>query len=61
LFEPQTRTMTEEKRERLRQLVPVRRFGMSIEAAQAALYLDSPLAGFVTGECLNLSGGRFMD
>lgn len=61
LFEPQTRMMTEEKRERLRQLVPVRRFGMSIEAAQAALYLASPLAGFVTGECLNLSGGRFMD
>lgn len=61
LFEPQTRTMTEEKRERLRQQVPVGRFGMSIEAAHAVLYLASPLAGFVTGECLNLSGGRFMD
>jgi 3-oxoacyl-[acyl-carrier protein] reductase len=61
LFEPQTLTMTEEKRERLRRQVPVGRFGKSIEAAHAVLYLASPLAGFVTGECLNLSGGRFMD
>ncbi|MBF9033924.1 SDR family oxidoreductase [Rhodobacterales bacterium HKCCE2091] len=61
LFEPQTRTMTEEKRERLRGQVPVGRFGRSVEAAHAVLYLASPLAGFVTGECLNLSGGRFMD
>jgi 3-oxoacyl-[acyl-carrier protein] reductase len=61
LFEPQTRTMTEEKRERLRRQVPVGRFGRSEEAAHAVLYLASPLAGFVTGECLNLSGGRFMD
>ena len=61
LFEPQTRTMTEEKRERLRGQIPVRRFGKSVEAAHAVLYLASPLAGFVTGECLNLSGGRFMD
>lgn len=61
LFEPQTRTMTEEKRQRLRGQIPVGRFGKSVEAAHAVLYLASPLAGFVTGECLNLSGGRFMD
>jgi 3-oxoacyl-[acyl-carrier protein] reductase len=61
LFEPQTRTMTEEKRARLRHQIPVGRFGKSVEAAHAVLYLASPLAAFVTGECLNLSGGRFMD
>lgn len=61
LFEPQTATMPQEKQDRLRGEVPVRRFGRSEEAAHAALYLASPLAGFVTGECLNLSGGRFMD
>ncbi|WP_421949977.1 SDR family NAD(P)-dependent oxidoreductase [Pelagibacterium sp.] len=61
LFEPQTATMPQEKQDRLRGEVPVRRFGRSEEAAHAVLYLASPMAGFVTGECLNLSGGRFMD
>jgi len=61
LFETQAATMTDEKRNRLRGQIPVGRFGTSEEAAHAVLYLTSPLAGFVTGECLNLSGGRFMD
>lgn len=61
LFEAQTATMAAEKRDRLRTQIPVGRFGYNEEAAHAALYLASPLAGFVTGECLNLSGGRFMD
>lgn len=61
LFEPQTRTMTEEKRAGLLKGIPVGRFGRSEEAAHAVLFLASRQAGFVTGECLNLSGGRFMD
>jgi 3-oxoacyl-[acyl-carrier protein] reductase len=61
LFEPQTATMPLEKQEKLRAQIPVGRFGYSEEAAHAVLFLASPLAGFVTGECLNLSGGRFMD
>ena len=61
LFEAQTVTMPQDKQDRLRRQIPVGRFGYNQEAAHAALYLASPLAGFVTGECLNLSGGRFMD
>lgn len=61
LFEAQTVTMPQEKQDRLRAQIPVGRFGYNEEAAHAALYLASPLSGFVTGECLNLSGGRFMD
>jgi 3-oxoacyl-[acyl-carrier protein] reductase len=61
LFEPQTRTMTEEKRAGLLKGIPVGRFGRSEEAAHAVVFLASRQAGFVTGECLNLSGGRFMD
>lgn len=61
LFEPQTATMPPEKQARLRAQIPVGRFGYSEEAAHAVLFLASPLAGYVTGECLNLSGGRFMD
>lgn len=61
LFEPQVKTMTEEKRAGLKKAIPVGRFGLSVEAAHAVLFLASRNAGFVTGECLNLSGGRFMD
>ncbi len=61
LFEPQVKTMSEEKRAGLLKAIPVGRFGRSDEAAHAVLFLASRRAGFVTGECLNLSGGRFMD
>ena len=61
LFAPQVATMTEEKRARLRAGVPVGRFGESAEAAHAVLFLAARAGGYVTGECLNLSGGRFMD
>jgi NAD(P)-dependent dehydrogenase (short-subunit alcohol dehydrogenase family) len=61
LFEPQTAAMTDEKRTKLRAAVPVGRFGRSEEAANAVRYLAHADAGYVTGECLNLSGGRFMD
>lgn len=61
LFEPQTATMAEAKRERLRGEVPVGRFGRVEEAAHAVLFLVDPDAAYMTGECLNLSGGRFMD
>jgi NAD(P)-dependent dehydrogenase (short-subunit alcohol dehydrogenase family) len=61
LFEPEVAAMSEEKRFGLKNGIPVGRFGRSEEAAHAVLFLASPNAGFVTGECLNLSGGRFMD
>jgi len=61
LFEPQVASMSEEKRATLKRGIPVGRFGRSEEAAHAVLFLASSNAGFVTGECLNLSGGRFMD
>ncbi len=41
--------------------IPVGRVGKSREAAHAALFLASQDAGYVTGETMNLSGGRFMD
>jgi NAD(P)-dependent dehydrogenase (short-subunit alcohol dehydrogenase family) len=41
--------------------IPVGRVGRSEEAAHAVLYLASDKGGYVTGETLNLSGGRFMD
>jgi len=41
--------------------IPVGRVGRAQEAAAAALFLASRLSGYITGETLNMSGGRFMD
>jgi NAD(P)-dependent dehydrogenase (short-subunit alcohol dehydrogenase family) len=61
LFEPQVAAMDEKHRTELAQAIPVRRFGKPSEGVHAVLYLASDAAGYVTGETLNLSGGRFMD
>lgn len=39
--------------------MPIQRLGTVAEVAAAALYLASSQAGFVTGEVLHISGGRF--
>lgn len=61
LMEPQVAVMPEDHRREVLKGVPVGRFGRSVEAAHAVLYLASREAGYVTGETLNVSGGRFMD
>lgn len=61
LFEPQVAILPAEERAHLTLGIPARRFGKPSEAAAAAVYLASDAAGFITGETLNLSGGRFMD
>ncbi len=49
LGEDDIRTLAEE--------TPVGRIGRAEEVAEAALYLASEAAGFITGEVLNISGG----
>jgi NAD(P)-dependent dehydrogenase (short-subunit alcohol dehydrogenase family) len=61
LFETQAAALDEEHRKRVLAGIPVGRFGRSVEAAEAALFLASDDAGYITGETLNMSGGRFMD
>lgn len=61
LFEPQVAVLPNEERAHLTMGIPARRFGRPREAAAAAVYLASADAAFITGETLNLSGGRFMD
>jgi NAD(P)-dependent dehydrogenase (short-subunit alcohol dehydrogenase family) len=39
--------------------IPWGRFGTPAEVAQAALYLASPAADYVTGEVLAVNGGAF--
>lgn len=38
--------------------IPLRRFGKPHEVAEAALFLASPAASFITGTVINVSGGR---
>ncbi len=61
LMQPQVEHMDAEERAHLAKNIPVGRFGQPSEAAHCVLFLASDEAGYITGETLNLSGGRFMD
>jgi NAD(P)-dependent dehydrogenase (short-subunit alcohol dehydrogenase family) len=41
--------------------IPLRRFGREEEVAQACAFLVSDFAGYVTGECLTLDGGAWLN
>lgn len=47
-----------EMREELIRTTPMRRIGEAEEAAEAALFLASPAASFITGQVLIVDGGR---
>ncbi len=47
-----------ELRDELIRVTPLGRIGDAAEAAEAALYLASPAAGFITGQILDVDGGR---
>ena len=40
--------------------IPMRRSGTPLDVAWAALYLASPMAGYVTGETIHVNGGMLM-
>jgi len=56
-----TEQMTEAQRRMLLAQVPVGRFCEPEEFAHAVRFLCAPLAGFVTGEILDVNGGLHMD
>ncbi len=51
-------TVTDAELAELEQIHPVGRIGKPEDVANAVVYLVSDLAGFVTGECLVVDGGR---
>ncbi len=53
--------LTEEQRQELLELIPVRRFSEPDEVAHAVRFLVSPLAGFITGEIIDMNGGFQFD
>ena len=46
--------------ERIRQMVPLGRWGRASEVADAVAFLVSPLAAYITGETLTVDGGAWM-
>lgn len=50
-----------EKKSELAASVPVGRIGQPHDVSHAVLFLAHPEAGFITGETINVNGGRLMD
>ena len=53
--------LSEEQKQELLNQIPVGRFCEAEEVAHLVSYLASPLAGFVTGEIIDINGGLHMD
>jgi 3-oxoacyl-[acyl-carrier protein] reductase len=53
--------LTEEQRQRQLSQIPVGRFCQPEEVAHTVSFLTSPLAGFITGEVIDMNGGLHFD
>jgi 3-oxoacyl-[acyl-carrier protein] reductase len=56
-----TEQLTEEQRQAILGKIPVGRFCEPEEFAHVVLFLASPLAGFITGDLINLNGGLYFN
>jgi 3-oxoacyl-[acyl-carrier protein] reductase len=56
-----TEQLNEEQRQKLLKDIPVGRFCEPEEFAHVVRFLASPLAGFITGEVVDINGGLLMD
>jgi acetoacetyl-CoA reductase len=50
----------EDVREKIREELPMKRFGRPEEIGGLVSYLASDIAGFITGACININGGMHM-
>jgi 3-oxoacyl-[acyl-carrier protein] reductase len=55
-----TRALDEKQVQALRERIPLARLGASGDVAAAVTFLASDLAGYITGETLNVNGGLSM-
>ncbi len=54
------RSMTEQQRQQLGASFPMRRIGQPEDIAQATLFLASDASGWITGQTLDVAGGKVM-
>lgn len=52
---------TPEYREKVLAGIPLRRLGKAEDIADLAVFLASDMAGFITGESININGGNYMN
>ncbi len=55
-----TAALPDERKEEMRRLIPLGRFGSGAEVASVVLFLCSDLAGYVTGQVVHCDGGLVM-
>jgi len=55
-----TRAMSDEQRRGLAQQIPLQKLGSPEDIAHAVAFLASDMAGYITGETLNVNGGMYM-
>ncbi len=55
-----TQALTENIREKMLGQIPIGRFGLPNDVAQAVLYLASKEAAYITGSTLHVNGGMYM-
>lgn len=56
-----TRSLAEEHKKGLLQIIPLNRLGQPEEIAAAVAFLASPGAAYITGQTLNVNGGMYMN
>ena len=48
-------------REKILNAIPLRRLGKDSDVAELAVFLASDLSSFITGESININGGKYMN
>ncbi len=61
IITPMMKYWDEEKRKKMKEIIPVRRLGTPKDVAVAALFLVSDEANYITGQIINVNGGYLMD
>ena len=52
---------TEDYKNKILDSIPLKKLGKSSDVANLALFLASDLSGFITGESININGGKYMN
>jgi 3-oxoacyl-[acyl-carrier protein] reductase len=55
-----TESLTEDVREKMKEMIPLGRFGTGGDVAAVAVFLLSDMASYITGQVLNCDGGMVM-